>query len=305
MIVKQKKFDISGRLDVKGVKMAASIPKSMRAIHIPTFTKSVSTLHPSTVPLNYDPGSTVLIKVSHVSPTHVDILYAQGKHQNNRTIAKPPFVLGTDFAGLVVSVPQGSDLRPGERVYGSYFGAFAEYIAVHPGVGSIRRVPSSWSSWEACAVGSSGAISLGCFLRAGTIKKGDWVLVTGASGGLGVMACQIARVLGARVIALVGDDEKAGVLTKLGVEACVKYTEEKWEQQVLKISSGGVSVVYDAVGLVEQSLRCCKFAGTVVIVGFAGRGGAMEKLQVNRILLKSAGVLGYVSLCLELQRWLG
>jgi NADPH:quinone reductase-like Zn-dependent oxidoreductase len=267
----------------------------MRAVHIPAFTKSISTLHPSTVPLHYDPKSTVLIKVSHVSPTHVDILYAQGKHQNNRTIAKPPFILGTDFAGVVVSVPEGSDLEPGERIYGSYFGAFAEYVAVHPGSGSIRRVPASWTNAEACAVGSSGATSLGCFLRAGSIVKGEWVLVTGATGGLGILACQIARALGARVIALVGDDEKAKVLTRLGFNECVKYTDEKWEQQVLKISNGGVAVVYDAVGLVERGLRCCKYGGTVVIVGFAGRDGKMEKLQVNRILLKSAGVLGYVS----------
>jgi NADPH:quinone reductase-like Zn-dependent oxidoreductase len=273
-----------------------SIPTSMRAIHIPSFTSSVSTLRPSTIQLNYDPETTILIKVTHVSPTHVDILYAQGNHQNNRTIAKPPFTLGTDFAGIIVSVPHSHrDFRAGESVYGSYFGAFAEYIAVHPGFRSIRRVPTDWSSAEACAVGSSGAISLGALLRAGPIKKGEWVLVTGASGGLGIIACQIVRALDARVIALVGKDEKAEVLKNVGVEACVKYTQSNWEQEVLKISEGGVTVVYDAVGLVEQGLRCCKFGGSVVVVGFAGRGGDMERLKVNRVLLKGAGVLGYVS----------
>jgi NADPH:quinone reductase-like Zn-dependent oxidoreductase len=276
------------------------IPKSMKAIHIPSFTTSISTLRPSTIPLNYDPETTILIKVTHVSPTHVDTLYAKGKHQNNRTIAKPPFTLGTDFAGTIISIPPGhQNFRAGENVYGSYFGAFAEYIAVHPGLGSIRRVPKDWGSAEACAVGSSGAISLGSFLRAGPVRKGEWVLVTGASGGLGVIACQIAKALGARVIALVGNDEKADVLRSVGVEACVKYTQPQWEQEVLQISAGGVAVVYDAVGLVEEGLRCCRFGGSVVVVGFAGRGGEMEKLKVNRILLKSAGVLGYVGEFLE------
>jgi NADPH:quinone reductase-like Zn-dependent oxidoreductase len=273
-----------------------TLPTSMRAIYIPSFTSSISTLRPSTIPLNHDPETTILVKVTYVSPTHVDILYAQGKHQNNRTIAKPPFTLGTDFAGIIVSVPPShSDFRVGERVYGSYFGAFAEDVAVNPGLRSIRRVPRDWSSAEACAVGSSGAVSLGALLRAGPIKQGEWVLVTGASGGLGVIACQIARTLGTRVIALVGNDEKAKVLRSVGVEACVKYTQPDWEQEVLKISTGGVTVVYDAVGLVEQGLRCCKFGGSLVVVGFAGRGGDMERLKVNRILLKGAGVLGYVS----------
>jgi NADPH:quinone reductase-like Zn-dependent oxidoreductase len=275
--------------------VSSSIPRAMRAIHIPSFTTSISTLKPSTIPLGYDSESTVLIRVTHVSPTHVDILYAQGKHQNNRTIAKPPFTLGTDFAGIIVAVPTRSDFQPGDQVYGSYFGAFAEYVAVHPGLGSIRRVPPNWSPAEACAVGSSGAISLGCFYRTGAIEKGSWVLVTGASGGLGVVACQIARALGAKVVALVGDDEKAEVLRGLGVEACVNYREDKWEKKVVEISGGGVSMVYDGVGLVEQSLRCCRFGGTVVVVGFASRGGEMERLQVNRVLLKGASVLGYVS----------
>jgi len=85
------------------------------------------------------------------------------------------------------------------------------------------------------------------------------------------------------------------MLKSVGVDACVSYKEKAWEKKVQDISQGGVSVVYDAVGMVESSLRCCKFGGTVVIVGFAGRGGDMEKLKVNRILLKGAGVVGYVS----------
>jgi NADPH:quinone reductase-like Zn-dependent oxidoreductase len=150
-------------------------------------------------------------------------------------------------------------------------------------------------------MGSSGAISLGCFLRvpggASTIK-GQWVLVTGATGGLGTAACQIAGCLGAKVIALVGNNSaKEKVVEGLNsVKACVKYTEKGWEKKIVEIADGqGVAVVYDGVGMVESGLRCCKFGGTVVIVGFAGRGGSMEALKMNRVLLKGAGVVGYVS----------
>lgn len=277
--------------------MSPQIPSEMQAIHLTKFTSNISTLSPSTIPLTHDKETQLLIKVTHASPTHVDILYAQGLHQNNRTISKPPLTLGTDFAGILVCVPteEPTNLKVGDRVYGSFFGAFAEYIAVHARLGSVRRVPKGWSLGEACAVGSAGAISLGCFLRGPPFKKGEWVLVTGASGGLGVAACQVAKALGARVIGLVGDEEKAGILRGIGVDACVDYKKVKWEQEVLRISDGGVALVYDGVGMVESGLRCCRFGGSVVIVGFAGRGGEMENLKVNRILLKGAGVLGYVS----------
>jgi NADPH2:quinone reductase len=259
---------------------------------------SLADVKSSIVPLPESSDTTIVIRVTHVSPTHVDMLYARGQHQNNRRHAKPPFILGTDFAGVVVRLPQsGTSLTIGDRVYGSHFGAFAEYISIDPkvGSGSIRKVPKVWTSAEACAVGSSGATSLGCFLTAGGIQKGSWILVTGASGGLGIIACQIAKARGAKVIALVGDDEKREVLRRLGVDACVSYTKKAWEREVFDITRDGVDLVYDAVGMVESSLKCCKFGGKVVIVGFAGRGGQMEEVKMNRILLKGAAVIGYVS----------
>ncbi|KAE9971362.1 hypothetical protein EG328_005723 [Venturia inaequalis] len=239
----------------------------------------------------------LIIKVTHISPNHVDLLYAQGLHQNNKRHAKPPFTLGTDFAGTVLS-PGLSSFSRGDAVYGSHFGAFCQYIIVDISKGEgggIRRVPKSWSGREACAVGSSGATSLGCFLKAGGVKRGEWVLVTGATGGLGVMAVQIARALGGRVIALVGPESgKTRVLKSLGVEVCVRYDLPDWEEEVKKATGGeGVNLVYDAVGMVESSLKCCAYNGRVVIVGFAGRHGDIEKVRANRMLLKSASVMGY------------
>jgi NADPH:quinone reductase-like Zn-dependent oxidoreductase len=202
-----------------------------------------------------------------------------------------------DFAGIVARTPANdSTFKVGDKVYGSYFGAFAEYIALDTrrGAGGVRKVPAGWGLGEACAVGASGAISLGCFLRAGEVRKGSWVLVTGATGGLGVVACQIARKLGAKVVALVGKErEKADCLKGLDVEEFVRYDEPGWEDKVKKITDGGVDLVYDSVGMVESSLKCCAYGGKVVIVGFAGRGGDIEKVRANRILLKSAAVLGY------------
>ena len=269
----------------------------MQAIHLTAFVADPTALQPRTIPtppLADDPTALV-VRVTHVSPTHVDLLYARGQHQNNRRHARPPFVLGTDFAGTVERRPPGSAFAAGDRVYGSHFGAFAERLFV-PGAaaGGVRRVPPAWTPRGACAVGSSGAIALGAF-RAARVAPGEWVLVTGASGGLGVAAVQVARALGGRVVALAAGGEKMDMLKGLGVEACVDYGEEKWEERVMEVSGGGVGVVYDAVGMVERGIRCCRYGGRVVVIGFAGRGGEMERLAVNRVLLKGVSVVGYVS----------
>jgi NADPH2:quinone reductase len=87
------------------------------------------------------------------------------------------------------------------------------------------------------------------------------------------------------------------VRRRLGVEvdAVLRYDEAGWEKEVLEASGGkGVDVVFDTVGLVEKSLRCLRYGGRVVVAGFAGREGKMEKVAMNRILLKGAAVLGYV-----------
>jgi NADPH2:quinone reductase len=237
-----------------------------------------------------------LIRITHVSPTHVDLLYARGLHQNNKRHAKPPFTLGMDFAGVVAKAPASSSFKIGDRVYGSAFGAFAEYVALDlsKGAGGVRKIPKTWTSRDACSVGASGSTSLGSFQRGGGIKKGSWVLVTGATGGLGVMACQIAKAMGGRVVAIVGKEkEKSDMLKRIGVEACVRYDEPAWEERVKEATGGGVDLVYDGVGMIESCLKCCNYGGRVVVVGFAGRDSDIENIRANRILLKSAAVLGY------------
>src|ERR1700761_4594298 len=119
------------------------LPPTIRAIHIPAFVQTHSSLKVSTLPFPKLDAFTLLIRVTHVSPTHVDLLYARGLHQNNRRHAKPPFVLGMDFAGIVARTPtHDSIFKAGDKVYGSYFGAFAEYVTIDTrhGAGGVRKV---------------------------------------------------------------------------------------------------------------------------------------------------------------------
>lgn len=158
----------------------------------------------------------------------------------------------------------------------------------------MRRVPKQWSLAEACAVGASGAVSYGA-LSIAQLKRGETVLVLGASGGLGVMAIQIAKALGAKVVAVVGSVEKAGVVKSIGADSVVDYHDEKWEDKVKALTQDGegVDVVYDGIGAVESGVKCLKYRGRLAIVGFAARGGDIENIRANRILLKSVTVHGY------------
>ncbi|KAH9863267.1 hypothetical protein IAQ61_009544 [Plenodomus lingam] len=266
----------------------------MKAIQITEFVTNLKTLVPNDVPSPQPSISEPLrVKITHAAITHVDLLYAQGLHQNNKRHVQPPFILGTEFAGIVLSGPSSSLFPPGTPVFGSGLGAYAGDICVAEG--NVRRVPAQWGNAGACAVGVSGAVSYGALMDVAGLERGETVLVLGASGGLGVMAVQIGRAVGARVIAVVGGREKGEVVRGIGADEVVSYEEEGWEDRVRKLTEGeeGVDVVFDGIGAVESGIKCLKYRGRLVVVGFAGRGGNVEKVRANRILLKSVMVHGY------------
>jgi NADPH2:quinone reductase len=139
-------------------------------------------------------------------------------------------------------------------------------------------------------------VSYGGLLLRGQLKNGETVLIHAAAGGLGLMAVQIAKAVGARVIATAGSKEKLEVAKRFGADDVVSYDDTDWWKQVLTLTNGeGVDVVYDSVGLVDKSLKCLKHKGRVLVIGFAGTEGAIEKIAMNRVLLKQAQIIGYVS----------
>ncbi|KAF3040248.1 transcription elongation factor spt5 [Didymella heteroderae] len=266
----------------------------MKAIQIDEFVTDLASVIPKDVSSPKSQSQPLLhIKITHSAVTHVDLLYAQGLHQNNKRHVQPPFILGTEFSGIVTTAPSTSSFRPGTRVFGGGLGSFAEEICVDEA--SVRRVPQQWSNAEACAVGASGAVSYGALVGVANVKKGETVLVLGASGGLGVMAVQITKALGAKVIAVVGDTEKADVVRRIGADGVVDYHVDNWEEKVRDLTPGkqGVEVVFDSIGAVESGIKCLRYRGRLVVVGFAARGGKVENVRANRILLKSAMVHGY------------
>lgn len=274
----------------------------MQAIHIGSFLDGpiFSTLTPTKLTRPNSSEDELLIRVTHTSPQQVDLLYAQGKHQNNnarRGLVHPPFILGTDFAGIVESVPHEKQdaqaFKVGDRVMGSTLGAFAEYLSVQPG--RVRKIPEGLTNADGAAI-AGGPVSYAAVANVARVRSGETVLVTGANGGLGAVACQVAKALGANVVALVSTEEKAELLRlDLHLEHIVATSDGNWASKVMHATKDkGVDVVIDNIGCVKEALRCLKFGGRVVMIGFAGRGGVMEELGMNRILLKNATVIGYV-----------
>ncbi|OCT53814.1 Quinone oxidoreductase-like protein 2 like protein [Cladophialophora carrionii] len=266
----------------------------MKAIHVTEYVQANSELRVTEIPPPVPGADKVLVNITHSALNHVDLLYARGKHQNNHIgLVKPPFVLGIEFAGTVASAPPGCPFKPGDHVWGAGVGGFAEQIAVP--ASALFRLPTGWTLHDAAGLGAGTApVSYGAVIRTAGVKAGQTVLVHAAAGGLGVVAVQIAHAVGAQVIGTVGSEEKADVVRKLGVLGVVRYDSEGWEKEVLRLTNGvGVDSVYDTVGLVEKSIRCLKFGGNIVIAGFAGLGGKMETLAMNRVLLKGARLLGY------------
>lgn len=269
----------------------------MRAIHLPAFVSDPSALTPSTIPTPVPKPDEYLIQVTHCSPQHADILHAQGRHQNNnakRGFVHPPFVLGFDFAGIVHSVPENADgreLQKGDRVFGAALGAFAEFVCAKGE--RIRKVSKRLGSAVACAA-SGQAVSYASVVQVAKVRRGETVLVSGASGGLGSVCCGVAKALGARVIALAGDEGKAGVIRGWGEVDDVVVAEGEWSIKVVEMTGGqGVDVVLDNTGIVNDALRCLAYGGRIIILGFAARKGVMEEVKMNKLLLKSATVIGY------------
>ena len=164
-----------------------------------------------------------------------DLLMSRGEHQIRQ---EPPFTLGWEAAGVVVRAPSASDLRAGDEVVTLTLGAFAERIAAVPE--ATFRLPAGLSLTEGAAFPMNYLTALAGLERRGRLQAGETVLVHGAAGGVGTAAIQVGRGLGARVIAVVSSEEKAGVARAAGADEVVVSADGEWRQAVLDLAPGGV-----------------------------------------------------------------
>ena len=198
-------------------------------------------------------------------------------------------------AGTIHAV--GSEVRgwkPGDKViFGVRPGAFAEYAKVtRPD--AMMRLPEGWSEVEGAGYRVAARTAYHSLVHRAATKKGDVVLVHGASGGVGLAAVQLAKHLGAYVIATGGDDARLAVVKSHGgADAVVNYRATDFVAAVKELTSGkGANVIYDPVGgeVLEKSMRAAAYGARLLIVGFTS--GGPSKIMSNHVLIKGLTILG-------------
>ncbi|HEY8173566.1 MAG TPA: NADPH:quinone oxidoreductase family protein [Dehalococcoidia bacterium] len=229
----------------------------------------------------------VIIEVHAAGIGFPDLLMTKGQYQFK---PNPPFIPGVEAAGVVLRAPASSDVKPGDRVIASSrLGAWAEIAAAHPL--SAMPIPDGMTFEEATAMVNYQTAYFGLVWR-GRIQPGETVLVHGAAGGTGTAAIQVARGLGATVIAIARGDEKLAIARDCGAQHCIE-AESEWLSEVRRITNnGGVDIVYDPVGgdRFTDSVRSLAPLGRVLVIGFTG--GAIPEVKVNRLLLRNTAVIG-------------
>ncbi|KAI8327047.1 NAD(P)-binding protein [Choanephora cucurbitarum] len=257
----------------------------MKAYVVEKWLKGPEELRIQDAPLPSEPKQGELqIQVKAVGLNFFDTLMIQGKYQ-----IKPPFpfVPGGEFSGIVLK-STSSTFKPGDRVFGSGY-SFAEVINVP--ASNVLPMPSHFSFEQAAGLYVTYPTSYAALVLRAQLKAGEYCLVHAAAGGVGIAAVQIAKALGAKVIATAGSKEKLEMAKRFGADFAINYRDSDWTEQVKKVTHGhGADVVYDPVGLVEASTKCTAWNGRILVIGFAQ--GTIEKIPANRLLLKNISAVG-------------
>ena len=220
---------------------------------------------------------------------YVDVLMLAGKYQFR---PEPPFIPGSEGAGEVVAIGPGvTGFKPGDRVMSRHrLGGFAQ-------LGNAKAedcdlIPSAMGLEEAAVFRNVYHTAYHALLQRGRLKPGDWVLIHGAAGGIGLPAIQIAKLYGAKVIATASTEGKRAVCLEEGADHAIDY-QAGFRDKVMELTGGrGVDIVYDPVNgpTFEESLRCLAWSGRILILGFLG--GAPALARTNYLLIKGIEAIG-------------
>ena len=220
-----------------------------------------------------------------------DILLIAGQYQTKPPL---PYTPGSEAAGVVTEVGAGvRHVKPGDRVMAILEGGgYAEEAVTD--AARVLPIPAGMDFAAAAGFPIAYGTSHGALEWRARLKPGEWLLVTGAAGGVGLTAVEIGKAMGARVIAAAGGPEKLKVAQDHGAEHLIDYSKEDIRERVKAITAGkGADVIYDPVGgdVFEACMRSIAWEGRIIVIGFAA--GKIPQVPANVVLVKNIDVIGF------------
>lgn len=232
----------------------------------------------------------VLISVKTAGVNFADTLMIAGQYQ-----VKPPlpFIPGFEVAGEVLALGEGvMGLSVGTRVAGFIeHGAFAEKVSAP--ASSVIPIPETMEDKMAAGFMVTYGTAHVALAHRGRLREGETLLVHGASGGVGLAAVELGKLMGATVIATASTAQKLELCAQYGADHLINYREEDFVPKVKELTNGkGADIIFDPVGgeVFEKSLRCVAWEGRVLVIGFAS--GMIPKASANLVLVKNCAVVG-------------
>ena len=233
----------------------------------------------------------VLIKVAAAGVTQADLAQRQGTYL---TPTRPPMILGMQVAGTVVAHgPEVSTPAVGTRVVSFVQGGYAEYAIAR--ATTVISIPPHLNFVHAATFPVQGIMAYQLLRESARLQVGESVLVYAAAGGVGTLAVQLAKLMGARiVISTAGNQNKLDLLRRLGADVAINHTDKHWVEQVQEATGGrGADIILEMVGgkWAEQCLQCLAPFGRMVIYGrVSGLNAHFSDMQ---LLDKNQAIIGY------------
>ncbi len=267
----------------------------IRTVRCHAIADDVGTVTLDTVDLPQPAAFEVQVRLLACAVNFPDILMIQGKYQHKPEL---PFAPGGEAAGEVIAVGAGVEgIAEGDAVVvGMRVGGFAE--AVNVPVSRIEPKPAGMSFDQAASFQTAYLTAYVALKERGNLRRGETLLVHGATGGVGLAAVDVGKMLGAKVIATGGADEKLAVVSARGADHVINYTQADgslggFRDAVKALTNGaGADVIYDPVGgdVFDESMRCINWGGRLLSIGFTS--GRWPSAPVNLILIKQISVIG-------------
>jgi NADPH:quinone reductase len=261
----------------------------MKAVLCQTYGPPENLVIADVEPLKPGKGQVVL-SVKACGVNFPDVLIIQGKYQFKPAF---PFSPGSEVSGTVKALGEGVEgVSVGDHVIAfTGWGGFAEEVAVD--ARKLIPIPNSIDFSTAAAFTLVYGTAHYALKDRAQLRSGETLLVLGASGGVGLAAVEIGKVMGARVIAAASTDEKLAVCMQHGADALINYSTEDMRERIKALTGGtGVDVIFDPVGsnFSEPALRSIAWNGRFLVIGFAG--GDIPRIPLNLALLKSCSIVG-------------